>query len=143
MAVPLTDDPDLHLMVDGQRIDVASQNGEFHVFALAGRPAAALIVSRTGVPQELGLARDPRCLGVALRQIMVRQGVRFCTAGASDALLRQGFHAFEADNDLRWTDGEAVVPTALLDRFTGPLEIVVRLAGTTRYVDRGTVSRVA
>jgi adhesin HecA-like repeat protein len=142
-SLPLTDDPDLHLLVDGRRLDVASQHGAWRVFRLASRPGSVRIVSRAGVPQELGLARDPRSLGVALRLIMARQGTRVRTITASDSRLTDGFHAFEADNDIRWTNGDAVLPTGLLDDFDIPCEIVLRLGGSTRYVDEGTMMRPA
>jgi hypothetical protein len=70
-GVPLTDEPDLHLVVDGKRVDAASLSEVLRVFRLAARPATVRIVSRAGAPQDFGLARDPRSLGVALRQIMV------------------------------------------------------------------------
>ncbi|HUB16426.1 MAG TPA: Hint domain-containing protein [Acetobacteraceae bacterium] len=136
-AVPTTDDPDLHLMVDGRRVNVASQRGGWHVFRLAAAPGTVRIVSRTGVPQEMGLSRDPRSLGVALRQIMVTRGRETRTLEAEDALLRDNFHGYETDNDIRWTDGDAGVPACLFEDFAGPLEIALRLGGTTCYLDTG------
>lgn len=142
-GVPVTDDPDLHLIVDGRRVDAASRSDVLHIFRLAARPATVRIVSRTGVPQELGLARDPRCLGVALRQIMASRGKQVQIIEAEDASLTEGFHGFEADNEIRWTDGRAAVPEDLFDGFTGPLDIALYLGGTTTYVDEGTLQRVA
>jgi len=136
--VPTTDDPDLHLMVDGRRVDVASGSDVWHIFRLAAPPTTVRIVSRAGVPQELGFARDPRCLGVALRQIMVTRDAQIRTIEAEDALLTDGFHDYEADNDIRWTDGDAGVPAGLFEGFAGPLEIVLRLGGRTCYQDEGT-----
>jgi hypothetical protein len=133
-ALPLTDDPDLHLRADGRRVDAAARHGEWRVFTLAGRPESVRIVSRSAVPQELGLARDPRCLGVALRQIVLRQGTRARTIAAADAALAEGFHQFEPDNAIRWTNGDAVIAATLFEGFTGPMELLLRLGGTTRYV---------
>jgi hypothetical protein len=95
------------------------------------------IVSRAAAPQELGLARDPRRLGVAVRRIMVRQGTKFRVAEAADPLLLEGFHAYEADNGFRWTDGEAALPQALFAGFTGAVEVVLTVVGTTHYLDEG------
>jgi hypothetical protein len=142
-GVPTTDDPDLHLFVDGERVNSTSDSGMLHVFRLAARPATMRIVSRSGVPQELGTARDPRSLGVALRQITVSQGIRFRTIEAEDARLTDGFHEFEASEGIRWTDGDAAVPADLFDGFDGPFEIVLRLGGMTSYVDKGIIQRVA
>jgi hypothetical protein len=41
--------------------------------------------------------RDPRSLGVALRQTMVSQGKRVRIIEAEDALLTEGFHGFEQE----------------------------------------------
>ena len=70
-ACRMTDEPDLHLLVDGQRVDARSRPDGAFVFRLPKRPAAVRIVSRAAVPAELGMARDPRCLGVALRSVML------------------------------------------------------------------------
>ncbi len=63
----LTDDPDLHLHVDGRRVDATLARGTTRIFSLHEQPAGARIVSRAAVPAELGLARDGRLLGVAVR----------------------------------------------------------------------------
>jgi hypothetical protein len=147
-GVPLTDDPDLHLVVGGRRVDAASRAGGFaggfHVFGLAGAPEDGVhIASRAAAPQELGLARDPRLLGVAVRRIVIRQGRRSRTIEAEDARLTHGFHAFEAEDGWRWTDGEAHLPGALFAGFDGPLEVVLLCGGAARYVAQGVRRRVA
>jgi Hint domain len=141
--VPLTDEPDLHLMVDGRRVDATLRQAGVYVFGLTGRPEDVRIVSRSAVPQELGLARDPRSLGVALRQIVVRQGTGFRVAKAKDTRLVSGFHPLEAAGDFVWTDGDAGLPVDLLTGFAGPVEVVLTITGTTHYIDDGEVSRVA
>jgi autotransporter passenger strand-loop-strand repeat protein len=140
--VPITDDPDLHLMVDGRRLDATERAGNALVFVFPDRPEAVRIVSRAAVPQELGFARDPRSLGVALRRVVVRQGTKFCVTEADDPKLVQGFHTFELDNNFIWTDGDAALPIALLAGFSGPVEIVLIVACTTRYIEDG-VRRIA
>jgi hypothetical protein len=132
-GVPMTDDPDLHLLVDGDRVEAASRLGA-HIFHLPSRPSLVRIVSRAGAPAELGLARDPRLLGIAVQRIALRQGTRFRVIEAADALLEEGFHAFESDNGLRWTDGDAGVPPVLFDGFYGPTELVLHVGCTTQYV---------
>jgi hypothetical protein len=140
-GVPTTDHPDLHLLVDGRRVDAASRSGVLHIFRLAAGPTTVRIVSRTGVPQELGVARDPRCLGVGLRQITVTQGQRVRAIEAENERLIVGFHAFEADNGLRWTDGDATMPAHLHAGFAGPVEVALHIGGTTRYVADGRDAR--
>jgi hypothetical protein len=141
-ALPLTDDPDLHLLVDGRRVEAGPRIGAFHVFQVAARPDSVRNASRAGVPQELGLARDPRSLGIALRRIIVRQGSVSRSLAAEHPELIHGFHAFEPDNAIRWTDGDAVLPVRLFDGFFGQIEIVIECAGTTRYIDNN-LQRVA
>jgi hypothetical protein len=135
--IPLTDEPDLHLLVDGRRLDAMHRDDGTYVFSLCAPPDDVRIASRSVVPQELGLARDARSLGVALRKIIVRQGTKFRIAKANDARLACGFHYFEEANDFVWTDGDASSPAELLAGFSGALEIVSVVAGTTRYVDDG------
>jgi hypothetical protein len=142
-GVAIADDPDLHLTVRGRRVDAMSRSEGFHVFRLAGPPDGARVASRSGAPQELGLARDPRSLGVALLRIVIRQGRRSRVIEADDGLLVGGFHAFEADNGFRWTDGDADLPALLFAGFEGPLEVVLHCAATTQYVEDGTKRRVA
>ncbi|HTW70722.1 MAG TPA: Hint domain-containing protein [Acetobacteraceae bacterium] len=142
-GVPLTGDPDLHLLVDGRRLDAVRRQGDRYVFRLTGRPDTLRIVSRTGSPQELGLARDPRSLGVAVRQIMVTQGKRVSVIDAADPLLSDGFHAFEEDNGFRWTDGGAVIASDAFAGVTGPCDLVLHIGGTASYVADACVQRAA
>jgi hypothetical protein len=107
------------------------------VFLLDKVPGSICIASREAVPAELGLARDSRSLGVALRRVAVRQGSKFVVLNASDLSLAEGFYAYEAEGDLRWTDGTATLPAEVFSRFRGRLEVVLHLAATTRYPNPG------
>ena len=140
---PVTDDADLHLLVDGARVDPVRVSGDNYTFALRARPEAVRIVSRAGVPQELGLARDARCLGVALSGIAVLRGAGFAVAAAEELADGTGFHAFEPELGHVWTDGDAVLPAGLLAGPDGRMDIVMTVAGTTRYPDEGMVLRIA
>ena len=53
---PLTDDPALHLMIDGERVDTSEREGPVRRFHLHRRPADVRIMSRAVVPEEVGLA---------------------------------------------------------------------------------------
>ena len=140
---PMTDDPDLHLLVDGKRVDAVETSdavpgdGSVLVFRVRDAPRSVCLVSRTVVPAELGIARDQRPLGVALRRMKLRRGIRFEVLQASDARLADGFHAYEASGELRWTHGHAMLPAALFSQFGGTTELVLTLAATTRYPDPG------
>ena len=90
-----TEDPDLHLVIDGARVDPQYRRGSLCGFRLPSSPKSVVIASRVGVPSELGIARDPRSLGVALRQ--GAGGRKFMLFDADDERLTAGFHAYEAD----------------------------------------------
>jgi hypothetical protein len=142
-GVPLTDDPDLRLMVDGVRVEASERRDGIYVFALRDTGSEVRIVSRAAVPQELGVARDPRLLGVALRRVVVRQGTRFQTLRTNDPRLTEGFHALEPQTGLRWTDGDAALPAALFAGFDGSAEVVIHIGGTANYIDDGVLASVA
>jgi hypothetical protein len=125
-SLPLTDDADLHLSLDGRRLDAAERVGDVYVFQLPVVPSALNVVSHAASPEELGLARDPRVLGVALRRLVARKGTRLRVIEAKDEQLTRGFHAFEADNGFRWTDGDAAIPAGLYAGLTAPLEMVLQ-----------------
>jgi Hint domain len=130
---PLSDDPDLHLMVDGRRIDVSKREGQIHVFRVPKQAACVRIVSRDSVPAEFGLARDFRSLGVALRWIELSQGPKVTLVEADDARLADGFHLYESDGNLRWTNGDAQLPDELFSGFSRDFDVVLYVAATTRY----------
>ena len=129
----LTEEPDLHLVVDGARVDAESHHDGAYVFRLPCAPAAVRIASRAGAPAELGIMRDPRVLGVALSRVAVWRGARLRIIEAADPRLADGFHGFEPEAGLRWTDGSGALPASLFEGFDGPVELVLYLAGTTHY----------
>ena len=120
-------------MVDGRRIDGRRGDGGMYRFRLAQPAAAVRVVSRAGVPCEVGLARDPRALGVALRRILCWQGARLRLIEAVDPALRDGFHLFEEDNGFRWTDGDARLPEVLFEGMSGAVELELHVGATARY----------
>ncbi|HTB47739.1 MAG TPA: Hint domain-containing protein [Acetobacteraceae bacterium] len=140
---PLIDDPDVHLVVDGQRADPIERRDDRVVFQLHSRPRSVRICSRAAVPQELGLARDARSLGVAVRRIVLALPPWVREIDAGEDALADGFHAFEADNGIRWTDGDAAVPAHLFDGMYGSGMLMLHLGGATRYIDDGREVRVA
>ena len=130
---PLTDDPDLHLLVDGQRVDAVRRSGQGYVFCLPAVPETVRLVSRDTVPAELGLVRDPRSLGVAVRSVTLQQGAKLALIEAEDARLSDGFHGYEPAERLRWTTGDAGLPASVFAGFTGAVEVTVQLGGSTQY----------
>jgi hypothetical protein len=142
-GVPQTDEANLHLSVDGQRADGVPYPGGQHIFRLPKSPTCIRIVSRAGVPQELGVARDARQLGVVVSRVVIRQGSRLRLVDADDPVLVDGFHAHEPEGGFRWTDGDAAVPTALFAGFSEPFELVLYVGCTARYPADGVTRRAA
>jgi hypothetical protein len=132
-GLPTTEEADLHLLVDGKRVDGAARPNGSLVFDLLHRPSEVRMMSRAGSPAELGLARDPRQLGVGIRAVQMWRGPKVRLLDASDDQLVAGFHAFEPDNAHRWTDGDATLPSSLFEDVDGPAQLVVVVSGTTRY----------
>jgi hypothetical protein len=110
----LTDDPDLHLRVDGVRLDADQIEPRIWRFRLPGPVADLRIVSRSAIPSMLGIEQDQRRLGVALRRIVLAQPGLRREVGWEDVGLATGFHGPEPAEQHRWTSGEAVMPQELL-----------------------------
>jgi hypothetical protein len=72
-------------------------------------------------------------LGVAVRQIRLWEGGRLRLLEAADAALETGFHGFEPDEGLRWTDGNALLPPAFFAGIEGPTELDVLTCGAMHY----------
>jgi hypothetical protein len=70
-----------------------------------------------------------------VRRVAIRQGTRFMLLDAADERLTVGFHAYEADSRLRWTDGYAELPTNAFARFDNGAEVMLHLGGTAQYPD--------
>jgi hypothetical protein len=112
----LTDDPDLHLIVDGR-----------YRFTIPGGSVAVWFASRSTVPAEIEAAsRDIRQLGVAVEHIALRDVDLSIEVWHGHATLCEGFHGDEAAH--RWTDGMARLPETWLHRFPGAFALDVHLA---------------
>ena len=44
-----------------------------------------------------------------------------------------GWHGYEPDDRLRWTNGDAELPAALFSGFSGDMELLLQLAGSMSY----------
>jgi hypothetical protein len=110
LDLTLTDDPDLHLLVDGTRLDAEAVAGRVWRFRLPEPAAALRIVSRSAIPSMLGVAQDQRRLGVALRRIVLEHPDSRVELDWDAHCLGAGFHAPEPAERHRWTNGEAALP---------------------------------
>jgi hypothetical protein len=123
-----TDDPDLHVIVDGERRSASARTRSSCSFALEGPPAGKLqLGSRSGVPSLLGVtAHDHRRLGVAIERIVVRQSGTTTRLDPDSAFLVEG-GAYPAENGFCWTDGELALSPRLFAHLTGPFVLTVDL----------------
>jgi hypothetical protein len=142
-AVPLTDEPDLHLMVGGERVDAIERREDTYVFRLTTKPRSVRLISRAAAPQELGLARDPRVLGVALRRLVLAQARRQQVIEADASTLADGFYPFEPEDGIRWTNGDATIPAELFSGMVGRGMLILHLGAATKYADEGCVRQIA
>jgi hypothetical protein len=141
LHLPTTADPDLHMLVDGTRVDaVRRENGVF-VFPLPASVKSVVIASRAAAQDELGLFRDPRRLGIAVSRIELGCGGAGTLMVGAAGLAGPGFHGYEPAEDCTWTNGHAILPPALLDVAADSLHVHVR--HTTHYAVPETQSRRA
>ncbi len=123
-----TEDPDLHLVVAGVRLDPAAAEGSTYSFSVAEPPPVPLrLRSRSGVPSLLGIvAHDHRRLGVAIARIELRQpGVATVIEHDWPLLFAGGCHP--AEPGYCWTDGELMLPPRLFVHLTGAFTLAVHL----------------
>ncbi len=126
-AAETTDDPDLHLIANGRRLDPSTIEGWAYTFALSQPPETSLhLCSRSGVPSLLGItAHDHRRLGIAIRGIVISQpSIETVVAHDSLVLLAAGCHPAEAG--YCWTDGELTLPAPLFAHLSGAFTLSVQ-----------------
>ncbi|MDA8252252.1 MAG: Hint domain-containing protein [Rhodospirillales bacterium] len=129
----LTGDPGVFLLADRRRLDPVSVEGDAWRFVLPHRVGALRLVSRSGIPAQLGQGRDHRRLGVALRRLVLRQQGLALEIGHDEPRLSVGFHAAEAEHGHRWTDGEALLPPDLTAAMAAGGEITLHLSLLAGY----------
>jgi hypothetical protein len=106
---------DMHLTVDGERIDgeVTAGKATFHIKAGA---EDVRVVSKTFVPALWGIRGDERLLGLFIRRFHVADE-KHCdhVIDIADPRLTDGFYAPEMQKGVpwRWTNGEARLPPDL------------------------------
>jgi hypothetical protein len=133
-----TDDPDLHLVVDGRRIAPVSVAQGTYVFVVPWAARTVRLRSRAAVPSDTTpWVADDRRLGVLLRGLTVRSGTEAMPIPLDHPKLGSGWWQAEwhdADALRRWTDGDAVVPMPAVAAGTWLLEVEV--AATLPYPPR-------
>jgi hypothetical protein len=131
-----TEDPDLHLLADGRRLDAQPlPDGRLRLAVPKGVRALRL-ASRSGIARELleGSA-DARRLGACIGKIEVVTPSGAFEMALDDPALGAGWHAPETG--WRWTDGNASLG------MKGPCLLHITLAGTLKFPSRQQTRRRA
>ena len=122
----LTDDPDLHLIADGELVRPDSTGVCLYRFAIPAGSSAVWLASRSVVPAEVDYrSQDGRRLGVPIERIALNDGDLSIEAWHGHATLCEGFHQDESSH--RWTDGLARLPESWLRSFRGGATLDVHL----------------
>ena len=122
----ITDDPDLHLVIDGQRWDPAARADGIYAFVLDRPPTDRLLVSsRSCVPSLMGTGQsDHRKLGVAIKQVVLH-GPGVLTCLDHDALFALG-RCYAPESGYCWTDGALELPPKIFAHMRGAFTLVVQ-----------------
>ena len=122
-----TDDPDLHLMADGTRIDPSLADGLSWHFEVPAGVRGLRLVSRACSPVTAGLSGDCRRLGFRIMGITVSAPAETRVFQVSHRQFGPGVHELEEQDGQcwRWTDGDCQLPDALLAGIDEPVTLVL------------------
>ncbi len=134
-VLPATiEDPDLHLVADGQRIQPVSDRNARHVFVVPAGMQSVTLASRYCIPADKMIPnlRDARRLGVSVEWIAIRSSTDETILPADHPALRDGWNEVEqsGSKSWRWTDGAAAIPW---ENITGPTVVTVRCTPIGQY----------
>ena len=119
--------PVLSLLVDGRPLPPAVHAGAYYVFRLSLPAREIRLISGAARPVDLGRGPDVRWRGVFVRGIEFRQGEQTSQLPFSLILRSEGFYS-PMRNGL-WTNGNALLPEALVPAWRGDVELSVEIDG--------------
>ena len=106
--------PDVHLTVDGKRIQPTSDRNGRYVFMVPAGAKSVSLNSRFCIPadQMIPGMRDTRRLGVSVDWMAIRTSTTETILSADHPSLSAGWNDIERDGETmwRWTDGSATIP---------------------------------
>ena len=118
-TVEAVEDPDLHLIVDGRRIEAVSDREARFVFAVPAGAKSVVLASRASIlaDQMTPLVRDTRRIGVRVLWAAIRAGDTETIFPGDHPALRQGWHQVDTHGSApwRWTNGAATIPWENID----------------------------
>jgi autotransporter passenger strand-loop-strand repeat protein len=103
-------DADVHLVLNGQRIEPRPWPGEGWQFHVPTGARNVVLCSRASVPANIGLGPDERRLGLCVQSLRRPDGPDMTP---DEAGLHEGLHTPEPGTSARWTEGMCPLPDAL------------------------------
>lgn len=142
-AATLTTEPDLHLVTESGAIinKARSHNGQ-SIFIVPPHVQAVRLVSRASRPVDMigPFVDDRRMLGVLVGQMMLQEGTGKARElePVTGTLAATGWHAAEAGQAGRWTNGDAVLSLGARKPGGFGMLMVEVLAGGPYRVEQAT-----
>jgi antigen 43 len=137
MTIPvpsLIDSPDLHLLVDGKRVQPTSDRNNRYVFMVPTGAKSVTLASRFCIPSDKMIpgVRDTRRLGVSVNWMAIRTSTTEIILPADHPALTSGWNSAERDGTTiwRWTTGAATIPWTNVE---GPAVLTVRCTPVSAY----------
>ena len=137
MAIPtpvLVENPDLHLIVDGKRVQPTSDRNSRFVFMVPAGAKSVTLASRFCIPADKMVpgVRDTRRLGVSVDWMAIRTTTTETILSADHPALIAGWNDVEHDGATmwRWTDGAATIPW---ENVAGSAVLTVRCTPVSQY----------
>jgi hypothetical protein len=130
--VERTVDPAPALLADGVAIRPLSTARDRHAFMLPAGVTAIRLRSRYAEPADSRpWLSDRRRLGLPVTRIVMRAAARVWDLPLDHPALSAGWWPVESGTALRWTDGDAIIPTPVAD---GPVVLEIHTSeGTLLY----------
>lgn len=132
-----TADMDLHLVVDGRRVD-GDSDGDLARFIFPADACDVRLLSHCFVPAHGQINADSRALGIGIVGLALSDGLRAEQSVALDDPLFDGQHAVERHGGQawRWTKGELPLDPALWSGFRSHVILRIDLipSGGRRWV---------
>jgi autotransporter-associated beta strand protein len=127
-----TDDPGLHVVVDGRAIWPVSADAGCYRFLLPRIAGSARLVSRAATPcEQRPWVEERRRLGVMVTALTLRHGTDIEPVPLDHPALSRGWWGVEGDRGSlwRWTNGDAVLPLTAME----PAVLEISVAGCLDY----------
>ncbi len=145
-APRVTSDPDLRILVNGHESRPLAQTGDRYTFVVPAGTKSVRILSRSGMPTDINRhSNDWRRIGVALGQIVLRNGSQVREIPSDHPSLADGWHRAERTSKAmwRWTNGNAELALPTMN-LAGGTTLELHLGGHTTYlVNSGEPERLA